>query len=835
MSMLWALPSILSLVVVSCVVNTNAQYDTTQYITSITFHTIQDESYAGEQISFTGTLYSEDEPLPDKSIQICRHNMYAPDECFTSGTTDSQGQFVIPWIVESDTSDFDIYAVFDGDAGYRSDKSGTHNLRILKYGGYLVLDTIPHEAYEGDIITFSGMLNLDGRDTKGAIIYIKERDTASEDDILGNAYVNDTGHFSTNWPAINTDSDESIEVYAVFEGNDMYHKISTCDMGPTVSTHQSCQDVKILQSPTQVTVSPITSERYIEVYKPLEFESTPKVAIISDTKDHYTEIMESITSLTTKLKERYGGSWDVEFGIITDNALFHQVEPDIIIHVVTPKTCEYHTNEDITSRPVQVTVCIDDTSVGIKDAVLHQFKHAIGMGHAFNMPSDINYTSNITLAGIVLMYGTDGFLAPNNQTPDAVFTAKDYQDELHLLEISDSSYSSDLGEIRVVPSAYGPGDSIQIRGWYWDEYRDTAKIVIIDPNNMITDVFDVDILDSHTDVAGQDSGTLYDGFEKSIAGYYTSGTYKVRMYDNDGKLSANSAFEVTGPDVTPPDSGVVFTNDLVYMPKNGIHITVLYSHEYEGASNITITDSSGYIVESLYIHTDDGRIRTYTHGYDNTGTYNIQVYDKDGGFIADTIFYVVDVPSVSYTGKIYTAHTQYMSGDTVLIDGHYNDTYDESSTIMITNQDGQIVEILNVDVTDSLFSAQVQAGNDGTYDISLYDYTGGFVTDVQFHVIPAQATHIGILNASTPECDREIGCFRPQIVRISEGETVSWTNHDTVLHSVTGGSLSEGPDGNFDSGLIKPGSMFIHTFDEKGTYPYFCMVHPWKSSLVIVQ
>lgn len=834
MSMSWALPSIISLIVVSCMANANAQYDITQYVTSITFDAIQDESYMGEQISFTGTLYSEDGPLPGKGIQICRHNMYAPDECFTSDKTNSQGQFAIPWIVESDTLDFDIYAVFDGDADYRSDKSGTYNLRILKYGGYLVLDTVPHEAYEGDIITFSGILNLDGRDTKGAIIYIKERDAAGEDDVLGNAYVNDTGHFSTNWSAVNTDSDESMEVYAVFEGNDMYHKISTCDMGPTVSSHQSCQDVKIIQPPAQVARNPITSEEYIEIYKPLKFESTPNVAIISDTEHHYAYIMESITSLTSKLKERYGGSWDVEFGTITDDELFHQVEPDIIMHVITSKTCEYHTNEDISSRPVQVTLCMDDAGMDIKDAALHQFKHAIGMGHAFNMPGDINHTSEITLAGIVLMYGTDGFLTPNNQTPDAVFTARDHQNGLHLAGISDSSHSSDLGEIRAVPSAYGPGESIQVRGWYWDEYRGTAKIVIIDPNNMITDAFDVDILDSHTDVTGQDAGTLYDGFDRSVAGYYMPGTYKVRMYDNDGRLSASSAFEVIGQDSAPPDSGVVFTNDLVYMPKSGIHITVLYSHGYDGSSNITITDSSGYTVESLYVHTDDGRIKTYTHGYD-AGTYSIQVYDKDGEFIAGTIFYVVDAPSVYHTGNIYTDYIQYMSGDTVLIDGHYNEIYDETSTIIVTNQDGQIVEILDVNVTDSFFNASVQAGSDGTFDISLYDYAGGFVTDGQFHVIPAQATHIGILNASTPECDREAGCFRPQIVHIGEGETVSWTNHDTVLHSVTGGSLSEGPDGNFDSGLIMPGSMFIHTFDEKGEYPYFCMVHPWKSSLVIVR
>jgi len=31
------------------------------------------------------------------------------------------------------------------------------------------------------------------------------------------------------------------------------------------------------------------------------------------------------------------------------------------------------------------------------------------------------------------------------------------------------------------------------------------------------------------------------------------------------------------------------------------------------------------------------------------------------------------------------------------------------------------------------------------------------------------------------------------------------------------------------------GSSFSHTFDAPGTYPYFCMVHPWMEGTVIVQ
>ena len=46
---------------------------------------------------------------------------------------------------------------------------------------------------------------------------------------------------------------------------------------------------------------------------------------------------------------------------------------------------------------------------------------------------------------------------------------------------------------------------------------------------------------------------------------------------------------------------------------------------------------------------------------------------------------------------------------------------------------------------------------------------------------------------------------------------------------------SEGPDDIFDSGITSPGSTFEHTFEDSGTYDYFCIVHPWMIGTVQVQ
>jgi len=89
--------------------------------------------------------------------------------------------------------------------------------------------------------------------------------------------------------------------------------------------------------------------------------------------------------------------------------------------------------------------------------------------------------------------------------------------------------------------------------------------------------------------------------------------------------------------------------------------------------------------------------------------------------------------------------------------------------------------------------------------------------------------------SSTPGCeDTADGCFIPSPVTIPMGGTVTWENNDTAAHTATGGSATEGPSGVFDSSLIMAGSSFSHTFEDAGTFDYFCMVHPWMVGTVMV-
>ena len=80
---------------------------------------------------------------------------------------------------------------------------------------------------------------------------------------------------------------------------------------------------------------------------------------------------------------------------------------------------------------------------------------------------------------------------------------------------------------------------------------------------------------------------------------------------------------------------------------------------------------------------------------------------------------------------------------------------------------------------------------------------------------------------AVPGCEETNECYIPASVTINAGDTVEWTNSDTAAHTVTGGSPAEGPSGVFDSSLVLGGASYSFTFEEPGSYDYFCMVHPW--------
>ncbi|MCS5612571.1 MAG: cupredoxin domain-containing protein [Candidatus Poribacteria bacterium] len=99
----------------------------------------------------------------------------------------------------------------------------------------------------------------------------------------------------------------------------------------------------------------------------------------------------------------------------------------------------------------------------------------------------------------------------------------------------------------------------------------------------------------------------------------------------------------------------------------------------------------------------------------------------------------------------------------------------------------------------------------------------------------ADATVTNAPGSATPGCETTNNCFIPSTVTISVGETVTWKNTDNAAHTATSGSPSDGPDGVWDSSLMHVNGSYSVTLYTAGTYPYFCMVHPWMQGTVIVE
>jgi plastocyanin len=66
--------------------------------------------------------------------------------------------------------------------------------------------------------------------------------------------------------------------------------------------------------------------------------------------------------------------------------------------------------------------------------------------------------------------------------------------------------------------------------------------------------------------------------------------------------------------------------------------------------------------------------------------------------------------------------------------------------------------------------------------------------------------------------------FEPADIEVAVGTTVTWVNADIVNHTVTSGPAGD-PDGMFDESLDSGGDDATVTFDEAGTFDYYCDLH----------
>jgi glucose/arabinose dehydrogenase/plastocyanin len=97
---------------------------------------------------------------------------------------------------------------------------------------------------------------------------------------------------------------------------------------------------------------------------------------------------------------------------------------------------------------------------------------------------------------------------------------------------------------------------------------------------------------------------------------------------------------------------------------------------------------------------------------------------------------------------------------------------------------------------------------------------------LSFAICPLYSANVEVLIQNS--------AFSPNPVTVNVGDTVTWRNVDGTVHTSTSGAPGA-PDGKWDSSFLANGQTFPHTFDTAGTFPYFCGVHTFMQSSVIVQ
>ena len=93
----------------------------------------------------------------------------------------------------------------------------------------------------------------------------------------------------------------------------------------------------------------------------------------------------------------------------------------------------------------------------------------------------------------------------------------------------------------------------------------------------------------------------------------------------------------------------------------------------------------------------------------------------------------------------------------------------------------------------------------------------------------------------TPRADRkpaalgpdEVGIdnfqFAPTPIVIKAGHSVTWINRDDVPHVIVNveRKFRESP-------VLDTGRRYVHRFAERGTYNYFCSIHPTMTGTIVV-
>ena len=99
---------------------------------------------------------------------------------------------------------------------------------------------------------------------------------------------------------------------------------------------------------------------------------------------------------------------------------------------------------------------------------------------------------------------------------------------------------------------------------------------------------------------------------------------------------------------------------------------------------------------------------------------------------------------------------------------------------------------------------------------------------VRLAVAAALSLYLGTAHAEESKVTIDNFTFSPAEVKVKVGDTVTWTNHDDIPHTVVSA-------GKFRSKAMDTDGTFSFTFTTAGEYKYFCSLHPHMTGAITVE
>ena len=121
------------------------------------------------------------------------------------------------------------------------------------------------------------------------------------------------------------------------------------------------------------------------------------------------------------------------------------------------------------------------------------------------------------------------------------------------------------------------------------------------------------------------------------------------------------------------------------------------------------------------------------------------------------------------------------------------------------------------------------------YDVYNKSLTGKIIITEPSNTVSIPEGQISGTQSNKASCMDNYSCYDPYVITTNVGQQVVWRNYDLQRHTVTSGTPDAPMPEMFDSGSFKTYEYFRHTFDEAGTYNYFCTIHQWMQGIVVVE